>query len=119
MGDSSRARPGSRLGLPLPSNLYCAEDPELVRMLSRAVDELELSVRAANCLKAANIRTIGALVAREESEMLQFHNFGKKSLDEIKSLLESMGLTLGMKVPASVLTLAEEEAPSSEVSEEE
>lgn len=62
------------------------EDPELVRMLSRSVDELELSVRAANCLKAANIRTIGQLVVREESEMLQFHNFGKKSLDEIKSI---------------------------------
>lgn len=82
-----------------------AEDPELVRTLSRTVDELELSVRAANCLKAANIRTIGDLVAREESEMLQFHNFGKKSLDEIKALLDSMGMSLGMKVgsvPATV-----------------
>lgn len=74
------------------------EDPELVRTLARTVDELELSVRAANCLKAANIRTIGDLVAREESEMLQFHNFGKKSLDEIKALLDSMGMSLGMNV---------------------
>ncbi|MBI2424549.1 MAG: DNA-directed RNA polymerase subunit alpha [Candidatus Hydrogenedentes bacterium] len=79
------------------------EDPELVRKLNRTVDELELSVRAANCLKAANIRTIGDLVAREESEMLQFHNFGKKSLDEIKALLESMGMSLGMKVGAGVI----------------
>ena len=74
------------------------EDPELMRTLARTVDELELSVRAANCLKAANIRTIGDLVAREESEMLQFHNFGKKSLDEIKALLDSMGMSLGMNV---------------------
>jgi DNA-directed RNA polymerase subunit alpha len=71
-------------------------------MLSRPVDELELSVRAANCLKSANIRTIGELVARSETEMLQFHNFGKKSLDEIIALLESMNLTLGMKVGAAL-----------------
>lgn len=83
-----------------------AEDPELVRTLSRTVDELELSVRAANCLKAANIRTIGDLVVREESEMLQFHNFGKKSLDEIKALLESMGMSLGMKVGAAAASAA-------------
>ena len=71
------------------------EDPELMRKLSRPVEELELSVRAANCLKAANIATIGELVVRSETEMLQFHNFGKKSLDEIKAILESMGLTFG------------------------
>lgn len=74
------------------------EDPEMARTLGRPVEELELSVRAANCLKAANIRTIGDLVARNESEMLQFHNFGKKSLDEIKAILESLGLSLGMNV---------------------
>ena len=74
------------------------DDPELARQLGRPVDELELSVRAANCLKAANIRTIGELVSRTEAEMLQFHNFGKKSLDEIKALLETMGLSLGMNV---------------------
>lgn len=66
---------------------------------ARSVDELELSVRAANCLKAAEIKTIGELVSRSEPEMLSFHNFGKKSLDEIKSLLETMGLSLGMDVP--------------------
>lgn len=74
------------------------EDSEFQRMLSRPVDELELSVRAANCLKAAEIKTIRDLVQRTESEMLSFHNFGKKSLDEIKSILESMGLELGMDV---------------------
>jgi len=73
-----------------------ADDPELARQMNRTVDELELSVRAANCLKAANIRTIGELVSRTEAEMLQFHNFGKKSLDEIKALLEAMGMSLGM-----------------------
>jgi DNA-directed RNA polymerase subunit alpha len=78
-----------------------AEDPELLRTLNRPVDELELSVRAANCLKAANIRSIGDLVVRTESEMLKFHNFGKKSLDEIKTLLDSLGLSLGMVVGAA------------------
>jgi DNA-directed RNA polymerase subunit alpha len=82
------------------------EDPELVRTLSRTVDELELSVRAANCLKAASIRTIGDLVAREESEMLQFHNFGKKSLDEIKALLDSMGMSLGMNVGSAAAAVS-------------
>ena len=89
------------------------DDPELLRTFSRSVDELELSVRAANCLKAANIRTIGDLVIREEGEMLQFHNFGKKSLDEIKSILDAMGLSLGMKsgVPAAAMTAAASAAP--------
>lgn len=72
------------------------EDPELARKLSRPVEELELSVRAANCLKAAGIKTIGDLVRRSEAEMLRFHNFGKKSLDEIRSILETMDLHLGM-----------------------
>jgi len=77
------------------------EDPELLKTLQKPVEELELSVRAANCLKAAEIKTIGDLVQRDESEMLQFHNFGKKSLDEIKAILESMGLHLGMNVGAA------------------
>jgi DNA-directed RNA polymerase subunit alpha len=78
------------------------EDPELMRTMARSVDELELSVRAANCLKAANIATLGELVVRSEAEMLQFHNFGKKSLDEIKAILESMGMSLGMNMGDSV-----------------
>ncbi len=73
-------------------------DPELLRKLNRNVEELELSVRSANCLKAAGIRTIGELVTRTESEMMQFRNFGKKSVDEIKAILETLELSLGMKV---------------------
>ncbi|GMW01590.1 MAG: DNA-directed RNA polymerase subunit alpha [Candidatus Hydrogenedentota bacterium] len=78
-----------------------AEDPEMARTFARSVDELELSVRAANCLKAASIKTIGDLVSYNENEMLSFHNFGKKSLDEIKAILEPMGLSLGMTAPAT------------------
>ncbi len=84
------------------------DDSELIRKLSRPIEELELSVRAANCLKAASIRTIGDLVSRDEGSMLQFHNFGKKSLDEIKAILETMGLRLGMKVGAAALSTPEE-----------
>lgn len=75
-----------------------SEDPELMKTMGRPVEEMELSVRAANCLKAANIKTIGDLVVRTEAEMLGFHNFGKKSLDEIKAILETLGLFLGMKL---------------------
>lgn len=95
------------------------DDPEMVRRLSRPVEELELSVRAANCLKAAGIRTIGQLVMREESEMLQFHNFGKKSLDEIKSILSAMGLSLGMKVGALAAAFTPVEKPAEQEEEHE
>ena len=64
--------------------------------LFRCVDELELSVRSANCLQNANIRYIGELVQRTEGEMLKTKNFGRKSLNEIKDVLQSMGLSLGM-----------------------
>jgi DNA-directed RNA polymerase subunit alpha len=64
--------------------------------LYRRVDELELSVRSANCLKNANIRLIGELVQRSEAEMLKTQNFGRKSLNEIKDILAEMGLTLGV-----------------------
>ncbi|MBI3596119.1 MAG: DNA-directed RNA polymerase subunit alpha [Nitrospirae bacterium] len=66
--------------------------------LLRSVHELELSVRAANCLKNASIKTIGDLVQKTESEMLRTKNFGRKSLNEIKEILAGMGLSLGMKV---------------------
>jgi DNA-directed RNA polymerase subunit alpha len=66
--------------------------------LLRSVDELELSVRAANCLKVANIHTIGELVQKTENEMLKTKNFGRKSLNEIKEILTAMGLSLGMKI---------------------
>lgn len=67
-------------------------------MLAQPVDELELSVRAHNCLKAANIKTIGDLVRRGESEMLKFRNFGRKSLLELVAVLEDRGLNFGMDV---------------------
>jgi len=66
--------------------------------LYKSVDELELSVRSANCLQNANIRYIGELVQKTEGEMLKTKNFGRKSLNEIKEVLQSMGLSLGMKL---------------------
>ncbi|HOC39325.1 MAG TPA: DNA-directed RNA polymerase subunit alpha C-terminal domain-containing protein, partial [Thermodesulfobacteriota bacterium] len=66
--------------------------------LNKSINELELSVRAANCLRNANIRTIGDLVTRTEAEMLKTKNFGRKSLNEIKQILSEMGLSLGMKI---------------------
>ncbi len=71
---------------------------ELNENLFRNVDELELSVRASNCLKTANIRTIADLVQKSESELLKTKNFGKKSLNEIKTILGEMGLSLGMRL---------------------
>lgn len=78
--------------------------------LMRSVEELELSVRSANCLANANIRLIGDLVQRTESEMLKTKNFGRKSLKEIKEILAEMGLSLGLKLenwppkPGTVVT---------------
>jgi len=71
---------------------------ELNENLFRNVDELELSVRASNCLKTANIRTIADLVQKTEAELLKTKNFGKKSLNEIKTILGEMGLALGMRL---------------------
>ncbi len=81
--------------------------------LDRKVSELELSVRAANCLKAANIRYIGELVGKTDAEMLKTKNFGRKSLNEIKDILATMNLHLGMELPgwsAPEETTEEEEA---------
>jgi DNA-directed RNA polymerase subunit alpha len=74
------------------------EDEPINENLYRTVDELELSVRSANCLQNANIRFIGELVQKSEAEMLKTKNFGRKSLKEIKDVLSEMGLSLGMKV---------------------
>ena len=74
------------------------EAERLNENLNRSVDELDLSVRSYNCLKNANIRTIGDLVQKTEAEMLKTKNFGRKSLSEIKELLAEMGLSLGMKL---------------------
>ncbi len=76
-----------------------AADPEIDRvtkMLGKSVEELELSVRSSNCLRAAEIKTIGELVTKSEPEMLKFRNFGRKSLKEIEDILGEMGLSFGM-----------------------
>ena len=74
------------------------EQEKLNENLWRTVDELELSVRSANCLQNANIKYIGELVQKTEAEMLKTKNFGRKSLKEIKEILAEMGLSLGMKL---------------------
>ncbi|MBI4313919.1 MAG: DNA-directed RNA polymerase subunit alpha [Candidatus Omnitrophica bacterium] len=83
--------------------------PELVEKLRMPVSELELSVRSANCLREAKIKTIGQLVTKTDSEMLKYRNFGKKSLAEIGVILQTMGLALGMRVDKKQLNLEEEE----------
>jgi DNA-directed RNA polymerase subunit alpha len=74
------------------------EKDKINENLYRTVDELELSVRSANCLKNAGIKLIGELVSKTEAEMLKTQNFGRKSLNEIKDILSEMGLTFGMKL---------------------
>lgn len=76
------------------------EVEKLRELLGRSVEELELSVRSGNCLRRANIKTLGDLVARNESDMLKYRNFGKQSLKEITEILAGMGLYLGMDVEA-------------------
>jgi DNA-directed RNA polymerase subunit alpha len=78
-------------------------DPSFNENLMKNVDELELSVRASNCLKNANIKTISELVQKTEYEMLKTKNFGRKSLNEIKEILHSMGLHLGMRIDVDAL----------------
>jgi DNA-directed RNA polymerase subunit alpha len=83
------------------------EDEEVVRvrtLLKTRVDELELSVRSSNCLRAANIQTLSELVTKSESEMLKYRNFGRKSLNEIGSLLEQMDLSFGMDISSFMET---------------
>ncbi len=89
-----------------------AEDrsEEINRYLNKSVNELELSVRAANCLKNANINTIGELIQKTEAEMLKTKNFGRKSLNEIKELLIEMGLSFGMKLDRLPPSPPEQEA---------
>jgi len=87
-----------------------AEEQAMYEKLRLPISELELSVRSANCLKDANIKTIAELVKKTESELLSFRNFGKKSLTEINDLLKVMGLHLGMKVDAKKLKRAEQQS---------
>lgn len=78
-------------------------DEELYHKLRMPVSELELSVRSANCLKEAKIKTIGELVQKSEAEMLKYRNFGKKSLAEIREIITEMGLSLEMKIDKKLL----------------
>ena len=74
------------------------QEEELMKKLTQPVSELELSVRSANCLNEARIKTIGDLVVQSEADMLKYRNFGKKSLTEISQILKSMGLQFGMQL---------------------
>ena len=85
----------------LLTELAKIDDPKVAKirkLLKMSVDDLELSVRSHNCLKAADIQSIGDLVRRDESEMLKFRNFGRKSLQELSKILEEKGLHFGMDV---------------------
>jgi DNA-directed RNA polymerase subunit alpha len=84
-------------------------------VLNRSVEELELSVRSYNCLKNANIQTIGELVQKTEAEMLRTKNFGRKSLNEIKEILANMGLALGMRIDAHGRLVAPPQAPAGSI----
>jgi DNA-directed RNA polymerase subunit alpha len=75
-----------------------AESERLRKILTTNVDDLELSVRSHNCLKAANIKTLGDLVRKDENEMLKFRNFGRKSLAELIEIVDNYGLEFGMDV---------------------
>ncbi len=84
------------------------EQNKLRKLLNMSVNEIELSVRAANCLNNANITTVGELAMKTEQEMLKYRNFGKKSLNEIKDKLEDLGLSLGMKFDERLLDTKKE-----------
>src|SRR6058998_314205 len=81
------------------------ENIKLKKLLNMSVNEIELSVRAANCLNNANITTVGQLAQKTEAEMLKYRNFGKKSLNEIKDKLQHLGLSLGMKFEPGLIDL--------------
>jgi DNA-directed RNA polymerase subunit alpha len=85
------------------------EKSKLKKLLNMSVNEIELSVRAANCLNNANITTVGQLAMKSESEMLKYRNFGKKSLNEIKDKLQALGLSLGMSFEPDLLDAPKEE----------
>ena len=92
-------------------NLQDDERSKMKKLLNMSVNEIELSVRAANCLNNANITTVGQLAMKSEAEMLKYRNFGKKSLNEIKEKLSGLGLTLGMNIDQTLLEAAKEEVP--------
>src|SRR5262249_4953456 len=78
------------------------EKAKLRKLLNMSVNEIELSVRAANCLNNANITTVGQLAMKSEQEMLKYRNFGKKSLNEIKEKLSALGSGLGMSLDSNL-----------------
>jgi len=84
------------------------EQNKLRKLLNMSVNEIELSVRAANCLNNANITTVGQLAMKSEQEMLKYRNFGKKSLNEIKEKLTGLNLTLGMNIDPALLDMPAE-----------
>jgi len=86
------------------------ENSKLKKLLNMSVNEIELSVRAANCLNNANITTVGQLAMKTEAEMLKYRNFGKKSLNEIKDKLQNLGLSLGMKLEPGLVELPASDA---------
>ena len=88
------------------------EKTKLKKLLNMSVNEIELSVRAANCLNNANITAVGQLSLKTEAEMLKYRNFGKKSLNEIKDKLSALGLSLGMNIDPALLDTPKEEAKS-------
>ena len=95
----------------LPAEEGAAEEslsPEMIEKLRMPVSELELSVRSANCLREARIKTIADLVQKTDAEMLKYRNFGKKSLAEIGAILQGMGLAFGMKIDKALLQAVEE-----------
>jgi len=85
------------------------EKTKLKKLLNMSVNEIELSVRAANCLNNANITTVGQLAMKSEQEMLKYRNFGKKSLNEIKDKLSALGLGLGMTFEPDLLEAPKED----------
>jgi DNA-directed RNA polymerase subunit alpha len=87
------------------------EKSRMKKLLNMSVNEIELSVRAANCLNNANITTVGQLAIKSEAEMLKYRNFGKKSLNEIKDKLTALGLSLGMNIDVSLIDSKEEFSP--------
>jgi DNA-directed RNA polymerase subunit alpha len=87
------------------------EKMKMKKLLNMSVNEIELSVRAANCLNNANITTVGQLAMKTEQEMLKYRNFGKKSLNEIKEKLAGLGLSLGMNFEPGLLDTPAKEAP--------
>jgi len=87
------------------------EKTKMKKLLNMSVNEIELSVRAANCLNNANITTVGQLAMKTEQEMLKYRNFGKKSLNEIKDKLQALGLSLGMNFEPGLLDVPVKEIP--------